>query len=358
LSLFSAKSFRELVSGKRRGARASLLRTVLTMAELPYILAVRYRNRGYDLGRTSTHHVEVPVISVGNLTLGGTGKTTMVQFLASWFRERGVRVSIISRGYRAAAGETNDEARELAEKLPAVPHLQNPDRVAAARSAIDELDTQLILLDDGFQHRRLVRDLDLILIDALEPFGFDRVFPRGMLREPVSGLSRADVVGLSRADLIDEKKRETIRQRVFKINPDAMWVELAHRAQKLLGRDHDEAIEAIRDQRVVAFCGIGNPQGFQQTLELCGAKVQAFREFPDHHEYSREDIASLSSWIHEFHPSLVICTHKDLVKVDIDQLAGIPLRALAVELHILRGAKEFEARLLRLIDLPQEPRSD
>ena len=131
----------------------------------------------------------MPVISVGNITTGGTGKTPMVAWLARWFRNQDVRVALVSRGYRAEAEGQNDEARELATLLPDVPHLQNPDRVAAARIAIDELETQLIILDDGFQHRRIHRDLEIVLIDALQPFGFGHVLPRGLLREPLRGLA-------------------------------------------------------------------------------------------------------------------------------------------------------------------------
>ncbi len=347
--MFTAGDFRDVVSGTRRGPLATIQRATLAVAEVPYTLAVRFRNRRYDRGLAAVHSVEVPVISVGNLTLGGTGKTPMVQYLATWFRARGIRVSIVSRGYRATTGEGNDEAKELAERLPSVPHLQSPDRVASARIAVDELRTQLILLDDGFQHRRLVRDLDVVLIDALEPFGFDRVFPRGMLREPVRGLSRAHVIGLSRADLLDGEQRESIRRRVSDINAEAIWLELAHRPQRLLGHGMCEDLEAVRDKEVLAFCGIGNPMGFRQTLVNCGARIQAFREFPDHHRYSRKDIQSLADWA-QAHPSrMVICTHKDLVKIDIDQFGDSPLRALEIELHILRGQHEFETSLSGII---------
>ena len=199
--------FRALISGQRRGVQAAVLRGLLRAAETPYTLAVRWRNRQYDRGRKPVERVDVPVISVGNLTLGGTGKTPLVEWLARWFRQRGVRVTIISRGYGAEAGARNDEALELEQKLPDVPHVQNADRVAAAKMAIEEFDCQLILLDDAFQHRRIHRDLNIVVVDALEPFGFGHVFPRGALREPLSGLRRADMVVLSRADLVQPAER-------------------------------------------------------------------------------------------------------------------------------------------------------
>jgi tetraacyldisaccharide 4'-kinase len=156
--MFDASYFRALVSGQERGVRASMLRAGLSLTEPLYRFGVGWRNRQFDTGSRKAHRVDVPVISVGNLTVGGTGKTPMVEWLARWFRERGVRVALISRGYGAEAGSRNDEALELEQKLPDVPHLQNPDRVEAAQTAIDEFETQLILLDDAFQHRRIHRE--------------------------------------------------------------------------------------------------------------------------------------------------------------------------------------------------------
>lgn len=203
----TAETFREIVTGRRRGPFPAIARFGLSLAELPYRFVVTQRNRRYDEGRCEIQRVPVPVVSVGNLTLGGTGKTPMVAWLASWFREDHVRVAIVSRGYGAGHEATNDEARELESRLPDVPHIQHPDRVKAARIAIEELGSQLILLDDGFQHRRLARDLDLVLIDATEPFGGGRVFPRGLLREPLDGLRRANAVVLTRSHLVSEDRR-------------------------------------------------------------------------------------------------------------------------------------------------------
>ena len=206
-ALFTPSGFRDLVSGRRRGAMAAALRGILAAAEVPYTWAVRWRNRRYDCGAKTVYRVDVPVISVGNLTLGGTGKTPMVEWIVRRFLAQGKKVGIISRGYGAHGGP-NDEARELAWKLPGVPHVQDPDRVAAARRAIGDFGCQVLVLDDAFQHRRIGRDLDIVLLDALEPLGYEHVFPRGTLREPVEGLARADVVALSRADLLTADKRE------------------------------------------------------------------------------------------------------------------------------------------------------
>ncbi|MCC6123874.1 MAG: tetraacyldisaccharide 4'-kinase [Pirellulales bacterium] len=319
------------------------------MLETPYALEVSRRNRRFDRGAAKIHRVSVPVVSVGNLTLGGTGKTPLVEWIARWFRKRGVRVSIVSRGYGAEAGSRNDEARELERKLPDVPHVQDADRAAAARIAIEELETQLIVLDDGFQHRRLGRDLDIVLLDALEPFGFEHVFPRGTLREPLAGLRRADAAILSRADMLDPVEREKIRRRVERIAPKAAWAEIRHAPVELLSAGGQaKHLDELRGCKVAAFCGVGNPAGFRHTLATCGYEVAGFRDFPDHHHYTREDIETLSVWARSLDAEATVCTHKDLVKIGLENLGGGPLWVLRVEMEFLAGGEAIE-RMLRVL---------
>ncbi len=348
--LFSPSGFRDLVSGRRRGLRAALWRIGLRAAEVPYTLAVSWRNGRYDTHPALVHRLPIPVLSVGNLTLGGTGKTPMVRWIAQWFAGRGVRVVVISRGYGAARGAQNDEALELHQNLPDVPHLENPDRVRAAQSAVEEFGSQLIVLDDAFQHRRIDRQLDIVMLDALEPFGFGHVFPRGTLREPVAGLSRADVVVLSRADMLRPDQRDEIRRRVYQHAPHAFWVEVTHAARSLLAADgQKQSLEEFRDKPVAAFCGIGNPAGFQHTLRQCGYQMVAFREFADHHRYNRDDIRSLSAWADGLDVQAVLSTHKDLVKLGIDRLGRHPLRAVTIGLDFLAGQDVLEAELQTLL---------
>ena len=348
--LFNPSQFRDLVSGRHRGVGAAALRLGLRLAEVPYTWVIRWRNRRYDTGRAEICRVEVPVVSVGNLTLGGTGKTPMVEWLARWFRRHDVRVTIISRGYGAEVGARNDEALELQQRLPDVPHLQDPDRVAAARTAVEEFDCQLILLDDAFQHRRIARDLDIVLLDALEPFGFGHVFPRGMLREPLAGLRRAHVVALSRADILDPPQREEIWRTVRRHNPQAAHLEVAHAAQALISSGgREEPLESLAGRPVAAFCGIGNPAGFRHTLQACGYQVVDFREFPDHHPYNRADVELLASWADGLDVAAAVCTHKDVVKLATAQLGRCPLWAVRVSLGFLAGQGALEARLAELL---------
>jgi len=348
--MISPSAFRDLVSGRRRGMAAALCRFVLRLAEIPYTWAVVWRNRRYDCGRAEVHRVGVPVISVGNLTLGGTGKTPLVAWLARWFRAQGVRVSVVSRGYGAEAGGCSDEAREFALQLPDVPHLRSPDRVAAAQVAIEELQTQLILLDDAFQHRRIARDLDIVLLDALAPFGFEHVFPRGTLREPLCGLRRADAVLLSRADVLPPADREAIRRRVAEIAPNALWAEVRHASQELFSADGERRpLDLLQQGRVAAFCGLGNPDGFRHTLEVCRCQVADFREYPDHHPYSRADIEELDRWVGGLNVTAVVCSQKDLVKIGLPRLGGKSLWALRIAIEFLAGQKCFEERLTQIL---------
>ena len=342
--------FRDIISGRRKGLQAVAWRALFRIIETPYTWVVKHRNRRYDTGKTPSHQVEVPVISIGNLSVGGTGKTPMVHWIAKQLRQRDLRVAVISRGYGAKEGESsNDEAMELEQRLPDVPHLENPDRVAAAQCAIDELDMQAIVLDDAFQHRRIQRDLDVVLLDALEPFGFDHVFPRGTLREPLAGLRRADVAVLSRADMVDEKQREMIRRRVLSIAPDIGWAEVIHSPESLLNASSETLpIESLQGKRVAAFCGLGNPDGFLGTLSSCGLEPIDFREFPDHHRYSKTDVEQLIAWAKEINVDAILCTHKDLVKLAIDRLGPTPLWALTIGIQFLTGEEVLLNQLKRL----------
>jgi tetraacyldisaccharide 4'-kinase len=351
--LLGAKDFREIVSGRRQGPIAAIARGLMRLAEFPYSWEVRRRNRVFDSGRRAAEGVSVPVISIGNLTLGGTGKTPMVAWVANWFGRRGIHVGLVSRGYKSAEGAANDEARELAQQLPGVPHIQNPDRVAAARLAVAEFGCQVILLDDGFQHRRLARDLDIVLLDALEPFGFGHVFPRGTLREPLAGLARADVVVLSRADMVDEVERARIRGVAERHAPGIAWAECRHAPRGLISAGGKELpLGNLALQPVAAFCGIGNPVAFRQTLDNCRAQIVAWREFPDHHHYSPEDLDQIRAAAEAAGAGQLICTHKDLVKIGAEAVGDEALLALKIEMEFTGGIEALEKKLQNLLERP------
>jgi tetraacyldisaccharide 4'-kinase len=349
LSRFERAAYLRLIRGQTRGLGPQLARTGLRLVSGAYRAAVAVRNAGFDHGWVPINRADVPVVSIGNLTLGGTGKTPMVEWVARWYRRRGVRVAILSRGYGQSEG-LNDEGRVLEENLPDVPHLQDPDRVALAGIATRELESELIVLDDGFQHRRLGRDVDVVLLDALEPFGLGQLFPRGLLREPIGSLRRADIVVLSRADLVTATDRAAIRAQAERHAGPLRWAEARHAPLDLLDSEATASpIDTLEGQSVAAFCGIGNPEGFRRTLEpLCG-RLLDLRVFPDHHAYSVEDVGSLERWATELGANLVLTTQKDLVKLRAGLLGPAPLRALRIGLELAAGGDIMDDVLARLL---------
>lgn len=344
--------YKRLISGQSRGFVAATARFILRMASWFYGLAVWIRNSRYDLGWTNVSQSPLPVISLGNLTTGGTGKTPLAAYIARWYRDRGVRVCFLSRGYGARDGHFNDEALVLEQLCPDVPHLQNADRVASARIARDELASQLLILDDGFQHRRISRNLDLVLIDALNPWGYGALLPRGLLREPVRALRRAALIVLTRTDQAPTGKVETIRRQISETAPGRDVVEIAFPPDRLLQSTGAAGeIAVLRGQKVAAFCGIGNPGAFRQSLAGAGFEVVEFRQFPDHHAYTRAEIESLRHWADSLPVAAIVTTQKDLVKLQLDQLGEQPLWALGIGVEMIHGAEILERRLRQILEL-------
>lgn len=299
---------------------------------------VAIRNFAFDRGWLRTERAAVPVISLGNITTGGTGKTPTAAWIARWFRDRGVRVCFLSRGYGAQSGEPNDEALVLELHCPDVPHLQNPNRVEAARIACEELDSQLLILDDGFQHRRLQRDLNVVLVDALNPWGYGNLLPRGLLREPVSGLRRADVIVITRADRATPEQIAKILDRCELVRGTRDAVQVAFPPQSLVNAAGEtQPLSTLTGRTVAAFCGIGHPEAFERTLHDLGANLQAFLPYPDHHHFTREEVDKLRHWAEASGADLVVCTEKDLVKLALNHLGPLPLHALRIGAQVVHG---------------------
>jgi tetraacyldisaccharide 4'-kinase len=314
-----------------------------------YGLAVTARNASYDRGWRTIYRAHVPVVSVGNITLGGTGKSPMVEWLARWYRRRDVRVTLISRGYGHSSG-INDEGLVLEENLPDVPHLQDPDRVRLAEVAVAELETELIILDDGFQHRRLARDLDLVMLDALDPFGLGWLFPRGLLREPVRSLRRASAIIVSRADLLEPESLHVLLRPVRKAAPVIPIILSRHAPLDLIDAEGQSyPLDELTDREIVAFCGIGNPEGFRRTIVPLHGRLRELKVFPDHHPYNVQDVRELTAWCQSGPANLVLTTQKDLVKLRALTLGPVPLRALRIGLEITEGQEALESILEPLV---------
>jgi tetraacyldisaccharide 4'-kinase len=246
----------------------------------------------------------------------------------------------------------NDESRLLSDNLPDVPHLQGADRAALAAVAVEELESEVLVLDDGYQHRRLARDLDLVLIDATRPFGYGHLLPRGLLREPPSSLRRAGGVILTRCDQVAEGELQKVRDRVARLAPGVVVAESVHRPVALVHGEGETAEPILPYRSVAAFCGVGNPQAFRRTLEALGCVVSEFRTYPDHHAYSRRDVEALREWGRSLpEGSAIVTTQKDMVKLRLSELAGRPLWALRVGLAFTAGEEALRALLDEVLAL-------
>jgi tetraacyldisaccharide 4'-kinase len=340
------RHYLRLISGEARGLGPALERLGLRAASVPYGLAVRLRNAAYRRGWLHSERVPAAVVSVGNLTAGGTGKTPCVEYVARFYRKLNRRVAVLSRGYGGAGGR-NDEALVLEENLPDVPHLQGADRVALARTALAEWKSEVLVLDDGFQHRRLMRDVDLVLIDATAPWGHGCLLPRGLLREPLGSLRRADVLVLTRCDQVPAEQRERLRRTLSRIAPHKPVVETTHRPVELSNSDGESApLELLREGPAAAFCGIGNPEAFRRSLLDLGARLEDFRVYPDHHAYGRADVEELHRWAGRLPAgALIVTTQKDAVKLRLSRLGDRPLWWLRIRLCVESGQDALDGCL-------------
>ncbi len=342
-----------LLSGEAHGIGPAAARIGLWLLSLPYGIGTGARNALFDLGWKRIVRAGVPVVSVGNLTVGGTGKTPCVEYIARYLRERELRVAILSRGYGSVGGPDrtpNDEALVLEENLPDVPHYQGPDRAEMARRALEESESELLVLDDAFQHRQMARDLDIVLIDATNPWGFGHLLPRGLLREPARNLRRASLVMLTRCDQVSAEQRDAIRGQVRRLAPRVGIVETVHRPVEWVNSEGQTAPLEMASQRpLAAFCGIGNPDAFRRTLESLGTKPAAFRVYPDHHAYTRSDVHELHAWARE-QPgdAFIATTQKDLVKLRLTALGSRPLWALRIALQVESGEESLHRELDRV----------
>lgn len=339
-----------IISGQRQDWRARLLKPCLRVFSLPYRAVVAIRNRMFDWGLRSMQSPAVPVISLGNLTTGGTGKTPFVAYLTRWFQQQGLQVALLSRGYRALPGAVNDEKLLLDRLCPGVPHYQNPHRCASATQAVAD-GAQLLILDDGFQHRKLARDLDIVLIDAVCPWGYGFLLPRGLLREPKSSLRRADFVILTRTDQCSPAALENLTNEIVRIFPRDRIAYAVFRPGGLVNVSGEtQSLESVAGKKVWAFCAIGNPEGFRQTLENAGFSIAGMQVFPDHHHYSSDELQEMGTRAAAASADLILTTGKDLVKISEQKFLGIPVWAVEIGAEITEGREAFERILHSIVN--------
>jgi len=348
--------FRTVMNGTDRRPAAAVMRAVASAIEPCYATGMRLRNRLFDAGLKQIHSLGRPTISVGNLTAGGTGKTPLVRWLADRLRSQGRHVAILARGYRSVGSEPGDEQRMLeaalnADGLARIELIANPDRVRGASLALARDGAiDLFILDDAFQHRRVRRDLDVVLISAPEPFGFDHVLPRGLLREPLTALKRAGAVVLTHCDQVSAADLDALERRVRSYHADVPIYRSAHAHVGLKGAAGGERrpTELLGQQPFYAFAGIGAPELFDSQLKRWGGMYRGHRWLADHFQYDAETVNDLRSAARMCGAAALVTTEKDWVK-----LAGISPEAGALPIWRIEMALQFlgddEARFWKQI---------
>jgi tetraacyldisaccharide 4'-kinase len=307
----------------------------LLLAPLGWLYAgiSRLRLLAYRRGWRRSFRPPMPTLSIGNLSTGGTGKTPLLFHALAWFEECQLTPGVLSRGYGG------DEGRMLEERHPSALLAEDPDRVRALQQFLSTGPPEVLVLDDGFQHLRLQRDLDVVLLDATRPFG--RCLPAGLFREPARALRRADLVVLTRADLVDAAAREAVWRRVDAVRGGAPLPRLEGtvRARELrhLRSGRVEAAEWLRGRRAHLSAGVGNPASFRALCEGLGVEVASTSWMPDHHAWNEEDLRGWES--HE----LVLVTEKDGVK--LHDIAPEPVWELRVDWVFTRGEEAWRRAL-------------
>ncbi len=368
----------QLVHEEKHGPGAKLLLGLLHAMSLVYGLGVMITLYFYRSGILKRHHLACKVISLGNITVGGTGKTPTAQRLASIIRDLGYRVVILNRGYRAgwkgnvgvvsdgrkiymSVNEAGDEAYLLAKSLPGVPVIIGRDRTETGEYAIARFNAQFIILDDAYQHWQLERDLDIVLIDTLNVFGNNRILPRGTLREPLENLDRAKVFLLTKVDQSSDDAREQIKETLSVYNPEALVVESVHKPKCFVEvadwyrdfRSNPVELQTIADKVVVAFSGIGNPSSFEQTIMDIGAADVCGIRYQDHHLYTMAEMQYIMEQAVEKGAVALITTEKDAVKIPAEFIHSerpLPVYVLGIEVRFMEGYEEFMTLIGRMAE--------
>ena len=363
----------EVILEERRGPRASLVRGLLYLLSKVFQVAIKFRRFLYNVRILRDSTLGVQVIAIGNLTVGGTGKTPVVEKFARELQDQGRNVAILSRGYRSkppplhkwllnkvflrddttpprvvSDGKSllldsemaGDEPYMLASNLKDVVVLVDKDRVKSGRYAIEKFGCDTLLLDDGFQYWKLQgRRQDIVLIDRQQPFGNELLLPRGTLREPPSHLARANTIFITKSD----GETEELRRRIALLNPTAGVIECIHHPLYLedVFNGKRENLELLKDRRVASLSGIAQPESFEQSLVTLGAELVYARKFADHHRFTQQEVLNVINRSKKKQAEAIITTQKDAVRFPKIDRRDLPIYFMRVEIKILRGANDF-----------------
>jgi tetraacyldisaccharide 4'-kinase len=343
----------------------SALQPILVPLSWLYGGGVRVRNAFYDAGVCKSERFGVPVVSVGNITAGGTGKTPFVEYLVQYFTNKRKRVAVLSRGYRRASTGTvvvsdgtalregpdrsGDEPYQIARRFPGAAVISDERRRRSARIAVDELHAEAIILDDGFQHRAISRDLDIVMLRPGERPGWTPMLPAGLRREPLSSLRRAGLVAVSEgagtnrepSDLKRYTSAPIIRVR-FK--PDCIF--------RVFGMERLSSGH-LAGKKVMAFCGIANPAGFENTLREMETDLAETMRFPDHHRFTTEEFRRIRDTFERSEAAMILTTEKDAVRCATPEgesiLGALPFCFIRLSTEIIEGGERLHSLLDSLL---------
>src|SRR3989440_1596200 len=365
--------FLEVILEKRRDKRAAIVRTLLYGLSKVFQVAIKFRRFLYNVRILRDSTLGVQVIAIGNLALGGTGKTPVVEKFARELRDQGRNVAILSRGYRSKPAPfhqwlTNkilfrddktpprvvsdgksllldsdmagDEPYMLESNLKDVIVLVDKDRVKAGRYAIEKFGCDTLLLDDGFQYWKLAgRRRDIVLIDSQQPFGNEKLLPRGTLREPPSHLARASTVFITKSD----GNSGLLRGPIAKHNPSAGIIECIHAPlyfeDVFTGERH--GLDLLKGQKVASLSGIAQPESFEQSLVKLGAELGYSKRFADHHRFTQQEVLNAINRSKKRQAEMIITTQKDAVRFPKIDRRDLSIFFMRVEIKILSGAEDF-----------------
>ena len=347
-----------------------------------YEYGVRLKLAMYNIGLKKKEKLNCCVISIGNITVGGTGKTPTAQKMADLIKRMGYRVVILNRGYRShwekeigvvsdgnkifmTAYEAGDEAYLMAKTLPGIPVVIGKNRAITGKYAVEKLNAEVIIMDDGYQHWHLERDLDVVLVDTLNMFGNGCVLPRGMLREPLENLNRGDLFLLTKTDQSSVLSRMQLRKTIEKYNAKAPVVESVHHPKnfveiadwyKGITQNHMELSE-LEGKNVMVFSAIGNPSSFEQTLSSIGLNIKEAVRYPDHHDYGMLEMQYIIERASSQKAVAMVTTSKDAVKIPTEFIYSareIPLYILNMDIQVTDGFEEFKECVLNAIKKEQD----
>lgn len=361
------KYYFDIISGKRRGVVSFFIKIILFLLSILYSLFFKIRNTFYSAGLFKTNKLLVPVISVGNITLGGTGKTPFIIWLAEYLKKERYKTGILTRGYgRKNKNETivllknneildynitGDEPQLIKNNIdPDIPIIIGSNRAKSGLLLIDEFGTKIILLDDGFQHLSLKRDLNIVVIDALNPFGNFNVFPAGILRENIGNLKRADIFLITKVDLISTTEKNKIIEFIKKTVYNAVILEGIFQADKFISvkTKKEYAPEYVSKSKCIAFSGIGNPDSFRKTLKNINISLLDYIIFPDHYPFMEKDMSDIFKRKIQFNSDIILTTEKDSTRLYNIKLKD-DILFLSIKLKIIAGEELLKERIKKIL---------